>query len=183
MLITSSQFSIRLLHSLLTLKKTPWEIQETGWQFATRGLPSVSCNTIKKKTCTWCAESTYHQTPQDIDVNSIELYGQASSKGTFPHTLNSLIKDRAIQKHKEEFSTCTHCSSEFPLSQKTVMLDLSAHILCVGLNTGEKDNLRDLKEPNTILGGVELKSEHISGEERSVKYKIVALVYSSGPSH
>ncbi|KAG9676533.1 hypothetical protein KCU99_g2715, partial [Aureobasidium melanogenum] len=153
------------------------------WQFAAKGLPSVSFDPIKKKTCTSCHESTCYQTSQDIDVNSIELYGQASSQGTFPHALNSWFKDQDIQKHKENFSTCSSCNNELPFSQKTVMLDRLPHVLCVGMNTGEKDSLPDLKDPNTVLGGVELKFEHISGEERSVKYKTVALVYSGGPSH
>ncbi|KAG9533385.1 hypothetical protein KCU93_g448, partial [Aureobasidium melanogenum] len=55
--------------------------------------------------------------------------------------------------------------------QKTVMLDRLPHVLSVGMNTGEKNSLPDLRDPNTVLDGVELKFEHISGEERSVKYK------------
>ncbi|KAH0340598.1 hypothetical protein KCU81_g6724, partial [Aureobasidium melanogenum] len=173
------QVSAQSVHTEEGSMENPCEF----WQFATRGSPSVSFNTIKKKTCTSCHDSTYYQTPQDIDVNSIELYGQASSKNTFPHVLNSWFKDQAIRKHKDNFSTCSSCNNELPFEQKTVMLDRPPHFLCVGMNTGEKDSLPDLKDPNTVLDGVELKFEHISGEERSVKYKTIALVYSSGLNH
>ncbi|KAG9602937.1 hypothetical protein KCU77_g1987, partial [Aureobasidium melanogenum] len=63
------------------------------------------------------------------------------------------------------------------------MLHRPPHVLCVGMNIGEKDSLPDLKDPNTVLDGIKLKFEHIPGEQRSVKYKTVALVYSSGPNH
>jgi hypothetical protein len=153
------------------------------WQFAARGIPSVSFGTMKKKLCTTCGEANYHQTPQDIEVNSIELFN--SGKATLPELLNARFEEQTIQSHRVDFATCTKCSDHpaLPLRQKTVVIDRPPHILCIGLPTGEKTRMPDLSDPKTILDGVNMKYENLEGEARSVVYKAAALVYTSGANH
>ncbi|THY35000.1 hypothetical protein D6D01_01706 [Aureobasidium pullulans] len=63
------------------------------WQFGVRGTPSVSFNTIKKKLCA-CGEAIYHQTPQDIDVNSIEIVNTISSTTTLPALIDAHLEEQ-----------------------------------------------------------------------------------------
>ncbi|KEQ85562.1 hypothetical protein M438DRAFT_197822 [Aureobasidium pullulans EXF-150] len=103
-------------------------------QFGVRGTPSVSFNTTKKKLCA-CGEAIYHQTPQDIDVNSIETINTISSTITLPALIDAHLEEQDIQRHKTDFSRCSTCGSQLPLRQKIILLDRPPHILCLGLPT------------------------------------------------
>lgn len=105
-----------------------------SWQFGVRGIPSVSFNTIKKELCA-CGEAIYHQAPQNIDVNSIEIINTISSTTTLPALIDAHLKEQDIQRHKTDFSRCSTCGSQLPLRLKTTLLDRPPHILGLGLPT------------------------------------------------
>lgn len=152
------------------------------WDYGAFGIPSVSFNTIKKKICAECGGSTYYQTPQDKDVNCLQLIETTGQKRSVSKLLNAHFADQSIKQGKTDFTNCEHCKHALPLVQKTVVLDRPPHILCVAIPSA-KDNLPDLSNPKELLDGVKMKFENFKGEEREIFYKTVSLVYLDSPKH
>ncbi|KAG9962574.1 hypothetical protein KCU61_g4598, partial [Aureobasidium melanogenum] len=87
------------------------------WAYRAAGIPSVSFNTAKKKVCSKCHESTFHQTPQDISVNSLELKDSSSPKMTLPQLINNRFVMKKAERSIAQLLKCRSRGSVLPKEQ------------------------------------------------------------------